>query len=56
MPAVLLVETTDGNVVAVRFPSVDAARAWEDSHPEVQAVGCPRLVSRAEALAESLPF
>lgn len=48
---VLLVETSEGEVVAVRFASIDAARDWEDAHSaDVQAVGAPRLVSRTEAL------
>lgn len=51
MSVVLLVETAEGGTVAVRFADVDAARAWEDDHDtSVTAVGCPPLVSRAEAL------
>lgn len=51
-PAVLLVETSSGETVAVRFPSVDAAREWEDAHEgALTVVGAPRLVSRKEALS-----
>lgn len=47
---VLLIETAQGATVAVRFPSIDAAREWEDAHPDVEGVGCAVLVTRKEAL------
>lgn len=51
MSVVLLVEDKDG-MVAVRFPNLDAARAWEDKHEmrldTVRGV-CP-IVTPAEAL------
>lgn len=51
MSHVLLVETAAGDVVAVRFPTAAAARDWQDQHDDqLTAVGCPRVVTRAEAL------
>lgn len=32
MTTVLLIQTDDGNTIAVSFPSVAAARDWEDEH------------------------
>lgn len=50
-PHFLLLANSEGDLVAVRFPSVDAARAWEDEHEEeVEVNGCVRIVSKAEAL------
>ena len=54
MAAVLLVEVR-GETVGVRFPDMEAARAWEDAREEdsfLSVVGCVRLVSRAEALGK----
>jgi hypothetical protein len=48
---VLLVETDEGGIVAVRFPSVDAARQWEDEHEDrLTVVGCFPVTTKAEAL------
>lgn len=46
---VLLMDTSDGDVVAVRFPDVEAARDWEDEH-EVPGRGVIRLVGQQESL------
>lgn len=48
----LLIQTDQDEIVAVRFPSAEAARDWEDEH-EVEigtVVGCVRVVTKAEAL------
>ena len=50
---VLLVETPD-EWVAVAFPTVEAARAWEDDHEEdLPGIvrGVARLVTRQEVTA-----
>lgn len=51
-PCVLLVQTSGGDTVAVRFSHIEAALDWEDVHESTlgAAVGCPRLVSASEAL------
>lgn len=51
-PHLLLITTAQGATVAVRFPSADAARDWEDEH-EMDlgtVVGLIPLVTKAEAL------
>lgn len=54
MAVVLLIETKDGNVVAVRFPDNESARDWEDEHDdEVSGRGVVTLVSKGEALDRS---
>lgn len=56
MSAVLLVEALNGDLMAVRFPSVEAARAWEDKHEDrVYVRGAARVVTRHEALTASDP-
>ena len=51
MNAHVLVIATDRGEVAVSFPSLDAARYWEDEHEtEITALGCFPIVSKAEAL------
>lgn len=48
---VLLIQTDDGNTIAVSFPSVAAARDWEDEH-EMElgtVIGTARVVSKTEA-------
>lgn len=51
---VLLVEDKLGNVTAVGpFPSVDAARTWQDEHG-LEAVGCVQLVGRRQGLEVAL--
>lgn len=51
---VLLVESVRGDIIGVRFPTVEAARQWEDEHEdEITARGVVRLVSRSEALGRS---
>lgn len=50
MTAHLLVETDQGEVVAVRFPSVEAARSWEDQNPDLAVRGVARSVTKSEAL------
>ena len=49
---VLIINTSCGDQVAVRFPNAIAARNWEDDHEmEVgAAIGCIRIVSKACAL------
>ena len=53
MSVVLLVNTTDGNLVGVRFDDVEEARLWEDDNPELEVSGVVDLVTRAEAKARS---
>lgn len=51
-PYLLLVQTDRGHTIAVKFPSADAARDWEDEH-EMElgtVIGCVPLVSKREAL------
>lgn len=56
MSAVLLVETLDGELVALRFDSATKAREWEDAHEDrVYVRGVARVVTRREALAASDP-
>lgn len=50
---VLLIEVREAEVLAVAFPTTEAARAWEDQHEtEFQARGVVRLVTRTEALED----
>lgn len=47
----LLIQTDDGDTIALRFPSVAAARDWEDAHEmEITVIGTARLVNKTEAL------
>jgi hypothetical protein len=49
---VLLIQTDAGDTIAVRFPSIAAARDWEDEH-EMElgtVIGTARVVSKTEAL------
>lgn len=50
----LLIQTKQGDVVAAgSFPTVVAARAWEDEHEadlSGEVVGCVRVITKAEAL------
>jgi hypothetical protein len=47
----LLVETSQGATVAVRFPNRGALDAWEDEHcDEIEARGVVTVVSPAEAV------
>ena len=47
----LLVDTAEGDVVAVQFATPDAARDWEDKHElDLTGRGVVRVVTRAEAL------
>ena len=48
----LLIQTDDGDTIALRFPSVAAARDWEDAHEmEIGTViGTARIVTKTEAL------
>lgn len=50
-PHILLVTTGQGSTVGVRFPSAEAAREWEDAHPDVEGVGCVPLVTKSQARA-----
>lgn len=50
-PHILLVNSPEGNVEAIRFPSADTARDWEDAHPNIEAVGCVRIATKWEALS-----
>lgn len=52
MSAILLVQTSEGGLAGVRFPTVAAARAWQDEHDaELLVVRClDRLVKPGEAL------
>ena len=51
---VLLVETSEGDVVGVLFSSAEEARAWEDQHEtDLLVQGCVPLVSRREALSSA---
>lgn len=50
-PHILLIDGTEGNTEGIRFPSSEAARTWEDAHPQIVARGCIRLISKTEALA-----
>ena len=52
MTTVLLIQTDDGNTIAVSFPSVAAARDWEDEH-EMElgtVIGTAFVVSKKEAI------
>lgn len=49
MTAVLLLDTGN-DVIGVNFPSTDAARDWEDAHPEVASVGCVTIISKRDSL------
>jgi hypothetical protein len=51
-PAVLMVDTPEGNTIAIRFPSRDAARSWEDRHPTVVVSGCLDLVTQCGAVLD----
>lgn len=56
MSVVLLVEALDGDLLAVRFSTTAAARAWEDRHEDgVYVRGVARVVTQREALAASDP-
>jgi hypothetical protein len=49
---VLLIQTDAGDTIAVRFPSIAAARDWEDEH-EMElgtVIGTARVVTKTEAL------
>src|SRR5690606_9608127 len=49
--AVLLVDGEQGNVEAIRFPSQDAARDWEDEHEDVLTVhGATLLTGKSSIL------
>lgn len=50
-PHLLLIQTGDGTI-AVRFPSAQAARDWEDAHEGElgEVIGCVPLASKSEAL------
>ncbi len=50
MTGVVLLVSAGDEVLAVRFTSADAARDWEDTHPQIDARGIARPVSAAEAL------
>lgn len=51
---VLLVETREGATVAVKFPSIPAARAWQEMHEgDLVVVGVVPVVLRHEALIRS---
>lgn len=48
----LLIQTDEGGTIAVRFPSQEAAREWEDEHENElgEVIGCVPVVTKAEAL------
>lgn len=51
-PAVLLVESAQGDTIGIRFPSRNTARDWEDRHPLVSVVGCVDLVTQRDAILD----
>lgn len=56
--AVLLLELPGGDTVGLAFPTVDAARAWEDAAEaagtlNAEVRGCVRLVTRNELSKET---
>lgn len=46
---ILLIQTREGGTAAVRFPSAEAAREWDDAHPDVESVGNVPMYTRSEA-------
>lgn len=53
MTGTLLLVQTENETLAIRFPSVAAARDWEDEHEMDMPgtiIGTARVVSMAEAL------
>ena len=51
MRIALLIEDAEGELVAVPFEDVDAARAWQTAHePHIVVRGHARLLDRAGAL------
>lgn len=51
-PHMLLITNAQGSIDAVRFPSADAARDWEDanSHRLGEVVGCVPVSTKREVL------
>lgn len=50
-PHVLILDPDrGGEVLAVRFPSREAARAWEDEHDPGVVLGCFPIVTPSAAL------
>lgn len=48
----LIIETQTGDTAVIgNFPSVQAARSWEDEHEDkVTVIGCVPVIPKAEAL------
>lgn len=52
-PGVLLIEHSSGEVVAVRFASVEKSHKWLGEHPEVSDLSWRPLVTQHEAIADT---